>query len=170
MSDRKAPVSGTDPITGQKLRIDFEEIETPSHPDAEALLAYWHERRQAGGFVMGRDVPSKAIARLTKHLVVSEPLPDHSDFRYRVVGMVVIQRLGFDVTGMLVSEVFAEEPAQSLIGAERRVLDSDAPVFLRMHVQGVLSEVRWPELVVLPMSSPDQTARWVLVGVFYHDG
>jgi len=163
------PVTSTDPITGQELTIAFDTIEALSHADAIALLAYWHDCRKADGFVMGRHVPARAIARLTKHLVVLEPLPGLADFKYRLAGAVLLQRLGRDVTGLSISDVFEGEPARSLIAAARSVIETDAPVFQRIHVRGVLADVRRPELVLLPMSSPDAKARWVLIGVFYHE-
>ena len=163
------PVTRTDPITGQELRIDFEAIDALSHADALALLAYWRQCREAGGFVMGRDVPARAIARLTKHLVVLEPVAALADFKYRLAGAVLLQRLGRDVTGLSISDVFEPDPAKSLIAAARRVIETDAPVFQRIHVQGVLAEVRKPELALLPMSAPDAKAVWVLIGVFYHE-
>jgi hypothetical protein len=168
MTDNKTPVTRTDPITGDELRIDIEEIEKPSHADAEALLAYWHDCRRSGGFAMVRNVPSKTIAHLMKHLVVLEPLP--GDFKYRLVGNILIQRLGRDVTGMAISEVFDPAPAQSLNAGAQKVLDTDAPVFQRLSVRTSFGETRRPELVLLPMTSPDAKERLVLVGVFYHDG
>lgn len=75
MSGDRIPVTRTDPVTGQPLRIEFEEIESLSHNDAEALLNYRSVFRLTGSFVMSRDVRFKA-ARLMKHLVVLEPLTD----------------------------------------------------------------------------------------------
>lgn len=168
MSLDRAPVTRTDPVTGQPLRIQFEEIEALSHADAEALLAYWSHCRKSGGFVMSRDVPSKAIARLMKYLVVLEPLTDCVDFKYHLTGMVLTERLGRDVTGMLISEVFEPGPAQSLIDAARKTIDTDGPIFARIHIRGVLSDVRKPELVLLPIGQLHAPDTWVLVGVFYH--
>lgn len=168
MSDEKVSVTRHDPVTGQKLNIEFEEIAALTHDDAIALLAYWQERRAAGGFAMLREVPSKAIARFMKHLVVLEPLPNRSDFKYRIAGMILRERLGRDVTGMTISDVFDAEPARGLIAATRKVIDTDAPVFQRLHVRGMFAEVRRPELVQLPVRSIDGTEIWVLVGVFYH--
>ncbi|MGA9795491.1 MAG: PAS domain-containing protein [Rhizomicrobium sp.] len=168
MTDDKTPVTRTDPVTGQNLRIEFEEIAALAHVDAIALLDYWHGCRRAGHFAMLRDVPAKPIARLTKHLVVLEPLPDFADFRYRVAGTVMIERIGRDVTGMLISDVFDTKPAEGLIGAARKVIETDGPVFERIHVQGLFEAVRRPELVMLPVGSIDAKETWVLVGVFYH--
>jgi len=167
MSDSKTPVTRNDPITGDELRFEFEEIEKPSHADAETLLAYWHACRRAGGFAMVRNVPSKAIAHLMKNLIVMEPLP--GDFRYRLVGNILIQRLGRDVTGMTTSEVFDPEPAKGLIAGGQKVLDTDAPVFQRLYVRTSFGETRRPELVLLPISSADGKETLVLVGVFYHE-
>lgn len=168
MTDGQISVTRHDPITGQKLSIAFEEIDALTHDDAIALLAYWQERRAAGGFAMLREVPSKAIARFMKHLVVLEPLPDRSDFRYRIAGMILRERLGRDVTGMTISDVFDAEPAKGLLAATQKVVDTDTPVFLRLHVRGMFAEVRKPELVSLPVRSIDGSEIWALVGVFYH--
>jgi hypothetical protein len=163
------PVTRNDPVTGQELRIGFESIDQLSHADALVLLDYWRDCRKAGAFVMGRHVPARAIARLTKHLVVLEPTTGPADFKYRLAGAVLLQRLGRDVTGLTISDVFDAEPARSLIAAARKVIETDAPVFQRIHVRGVLADVRRPELVLLPMSAPDGTTAWVLIGVFYHE-
>ena len=73
---------------------------------AKELFAYWSDCRRAGDFVMGSDVPARAITRLTKNLSVTEPVGSGEDFRFRLVGSVLNHRLGRDITGMLVSEVY----------------------------------------------------------------
>jgi hypothetical protein len=167
VSAKEPPIVSTDPITGQSLEMTICEIEAPTHEGVKELLAYWTACNRAGGFVMGRDIPSRAIARLTKHLVVMEPIGSGEDFRYRLVGSVLNHRLGRDITGMLVSDVFPETVVTDFLLSLNKAIATGAPVFQDVRVSGVLGEVRRPEAVLLPMKSPDQTATWVLNGVFY---
>jgi hypothetical protein len=167
LNDKKPPVTSTDPITGQSLRLAFEERAAPSHADAQALLDYWNVCRQNGDFVMGRDIPARAVARLTKNLFVLEPIEAGRNFRFRLVGTVLLNRFGRDVTGAAVSEVYDAAATKDLVASLNKVLASAAPVFLDVRVHGVLGEIRYPETVLLPMTSPDGHAAWVLGGVFY---
>ena len=56
---------------------------------------------------------------------------------------------------------------RGLLVSLNKVLATNAPVFQDVRVSGLIGEVRRPEVVLLPMKSPDRTATWVLNGVFY---
>lgn len=167
MNAKGPPVTSTDPITGQSLRLEFTEQEAPSHAQAKELLGYWNECRSSGDFLMGRDIPSRAIARLTKHLSVLEPFDDGREFRFRLVGTVLNDRFGRDITGMSILDVYDAEATESFVAALGKALAGDVPVFLDVRVRGILGEVRRPEAVLLPMTAPDGAAKWILAGVFY---
>jgi hypothetical protein len=163
----KRPIASTEPITGQTVEIIFGERTEPSHEGVKEIVAYWNTCRQAGEFVMGRDVPARPIARLTKHLVVLEPIDAGADFLYRLVGSILNDRIGRDITGMLVTDVYAEVAAKSYMAALNRTIANDAPVFLESRARGLLDDLRRAEAVALPMKSPDGRAVWVLNCVFY---
>lgn len=168
--ERKIPagrVTDHDPITGQKTDVVFTPIESPTHEQARELLAYWQACMAKGGFVMGRDIPSRQIAHLMKHLIVREPVEGGRDFRYRLVGTVLMERLGRDVTGLLISDVYAPASAQSFIAALRRTIETGQPVIQRAEVHGMVDTVRSAEGVLLPMKAPDGVTNWTLNGVFY---
>jgi len=167
VSARKPHIVNTDPVTGQSLEMTVREIEAPIHESAKEFFAYWSACSGAGDFVMGRDVPSRAISRLTKHLNVTEPVGSGEDFRFRLVGSELNHRIGRDITGMLISEVYPEPVAKSLLASLNKVLATNTPVFQAVRVSGLTGEVRRPEVVMVPMKSPDLTATWVLHGVFY---
>jgi hypothetical protein len=166
--DNLPPIANTDPITGQRLFVSFEEHAAPLHPGAQQLLAYWNACQVDGGFVMGRDVPTRSIASLTKNLIVLEPVQDQTDFRFRLVGQALRDRFGRDVAGLLISEVYDEPTTQSFQSALRKVVDTQRPVFQVVHVTGALGDVRKPETVLLPMKAADELTSWILCGLFYH--
>jgi hypothetical protein len=167
VSGKHPPITSRDPITGQRVEALLDELEAPAHADVKALLAYWNECRKKGGFKMGRDVPSRVIARLMRNLVVLEPLDGGDDFNFRLVGTMVNERYGREVSGMLLSELYEADAAERFLISLRKVMATDAPVFQEAHVRGAFGDVRRPEAVLLPMTAPDGVSRWVLSGVFY---
>lgn len=166
MDQNRPPVVSKDPITGQDIEISFVERSEPGHEGARQLLDYWRACRARGDFVMGSEVPAAAIARFMKNLIVLAP--DNTSFRLRLVGNVLNERLGRDVSDMLVSEIYAEPAARAFEAALNETIVTDAPVFRTVRVRGLLDDVRRPEVILLPMRSPDRAASWVLAGVFYH--
>jgi hypothetical protein len=167
VSGKEPPIVNKDPVTGQSLEMTVSEMEAPTHEDAKELFAYWNDCIRAGDFVMGRDVPARAIMRLTKNLNVTEPVGSGEDFRFRLVGSELTHRIGRDITGMLVSEVYPEAVVKGFLASLNKVVATSTPVFQNVRVVGLLGEVRRPEVVMVPMKSPDRTATWVLHGVFY---
>ena len=61
-------------------------IEGPRHPGAKLTFDVWQERMAQGGFVVGRDIPSRALGGVLRNLAVYEPLEGGEDFRIRVAG------------------------------------------------------------------------------------
>jgi hypothetical protein len=160
------PIVNTDPVTGQSLEMTVSEMDAPTHERAKEFFAYWNDCVSKGDFVMGRDVPARAITRLTKNLNVLEPLDAGEDFRFRLVGSELNHRIGRDITGMRVSEVYPELVVKGFLASLKKVA-AGTPVFQNVRVVGLLGEVRRPEVVMVPMKSPDLTATWILHGVFY---
>ncbi len=50
----------------------FEPVDEPVHPGAKLLAGFWREREAAGGFVVGRDVPSRPLARILHNIALFE--------------------------------------------------------------------------------------------------
>jgi hypothetical protein len=113
-------------------------------------------------------VPSRAIARLLSRVAICEPTPDGSDYRMRLIGSVVHQRLGRDVTGEYISEIF-DEPSEFQVrfnGLEEAIKTGE-PRMMRIVYHAGSVELMCHELVVLPVTAPNGIDRWALVFVFY---
>jgi hypothetical protein len=167
MTAESPPIANVDPVTGQSLVITLVEQPEPSHPGAQELLAYWMSCRAKGDFVIGRDVPARCIAALTKHLVVFEPIA--GDFRYRLVGSILWERFGRNIMGLSVSEVYDAQMAKSLNAFLSKAIDLQLPVCLRVNVTGALGDVFRPEAILLPIKASNGTTHWILKGLFYSD-
>jgi len=165
MSAEEPSIVNKDPVTGQSLEMTVAEMEAPTHEGAKELFAYWNDCIRTGDFVMGQHVPARAITRLMKNLNVMEPVG--KNFRFRLVGSELNHRIGRDITGLLVSEVYPEAVVKSFLASLNKVVETGVPVFQAVRVMGPVGEVRRPEVVMVPMKSPDRTQTWILHCVFY---
>lgn len=140
----------------------------PEHFAARLTFQNWQEKHQGGGFVVGRDLPSRALASVLRNLAIYEPVDGGADFRMRVAGTALVRRYGCDVTGLLLSQLYEPQAfeRQSVQMAKAR---HGAQVFADVSmVRGARTELQY-ETLQLPVLSPDMKQNWVLGGFFYHD-
>lgn len=154
---------GVSPV---QFRDEVAYIAAPELPGPQRLLAIW-QTRPADGLMMGRDVPSRALAPLLSHLVVWEPLNDATDFRVRLAGDTLHRRFDGDIKGRLMSELFPVQDLAEHLQTNRRAINSDSPVFLKVFVTSKVAENLSAEVVILPIVSPDRASLWTLSGAFF---
>jgi hypothetical protein len=140
----------------------------PAHPGAELTFENWQEKHKAGGFVVGRDLPSRALAGVLRNLAIYEPVDGGADYRMRVAGTGLVRRYGCDMTGMLLSQLYESSPFKRQHEAMTNAASGTSLFFdVRVMRAGRL-ELQY-ESLLLPVLSPDLTRRWVMVGFFYPD-
>jgi len=141
-------------------------VDKARHKDALKLLAFW-DARPADGIVMGRDVPSRAIADLLSHISVLEPTPERTDFRVRLAGASLLKRHGCDVKDRMLSQLFPPGEFQDHLKSGLATIDSDRPLIVDSNLMdGGVTKMQ-VEVVLLPIVAPDRKTRWVLSGMFY---
>jgi len=140
----------------------------PVHRGARVLLETWHAREAEGRFVVGRDVPSRGLAKVLSGLALYEPLRT-GDFRVRLAGHSLRRRFGRDVTGEKLSRLMDEAQFSRHAAQMRALLETGWPLIVevRMHEEGRLRLCY--ELVALRVFAPDGRTPWVLSGIFFHD-
>jgi hypothetical protein len=75
------------------------------HPTLAPLLRYWQEKRGARALPARRDIdPLEMGPALLPHLLLGDLLDRGTRVRFRLVGTVVVKRLGFDPTGKYLAE------------------------------------------------------------------
>ena len=148
------------------IQSEYRPIAAPAHPEAVKALAFW-DARPADGIVIGRDVPSRAIASLLSHVIIHEPINGGSDLKVRVAGTAVRKRFGRDITGETLSHIF---PTPSFPGRLKSVLtaiETGAPQFADCHLSSGSLEILRSELVILPVLAPDRVSKWTMTIVFF---
>ena len=159
-----APVSGAVAESNYKYAI----VASPTHPDAQELLAFW-KSRPSGGIVIGRDVPSRKIANLLGHIAIYEPVDGRRDFRVRLAGNSVRGRYGSDIKGKLMSELFDAEAFAYNCAKAKEVLLSHQMMIFEADLSQFGITRRTYEVVLLPVLAPDQSSKWMLCGIFRFD-
>ncbi len=143
-------------------------IAVPEHPSSVELIEHWHAQEATGGMRMGRDMPSRAIAKFLSNIVVCEPVGEWTDGRIRLAGSALTQRFGRDIQGTLISELYGNDPdgGAMLLQNAKLAQKTREPGLLSTRVCKGQVEVMRFEVVALPIWAPDGTTHWSLVGVF----
>jgi hypothetical protein len=115
----------------------------------------------------GRDVPSRPLAALLSNISIWEPRESGEDFFVHLAGSATQIRFGEDITGKMMSAVFDPFSFDLWRDGFNAVLARNAPVIADVvYLRGVLKLLHL-EAIGLPVLSADQSARWVLLGMFY---
>ncbi len=157
-------------MSAQPELVDhFRRMNVPRHPDAKALLGYWRTKIDSGeGFVIGRDVPTRSIARLLGNIMITEPIAGVNDMRVYLAGARIRDRFGGDITGRKLSEIFPPKDFQHHQALSVEIMRTGQPAIIdsRMHRSGI-DEMQL-EVILLPVTARDLVSAWVMAGVFYY--
>ena len=148
------------------FRDEYRLVAAANHPKAQQLLAFW-EARPADGIVIGRDVPSRAIANILNNITIYEPVNGGSDLKVRVAGTSIRRRFNREVTGMLMSELFPPDEFREHLETTLANIKSGTATIVDSHLINGAVEKMHLEVVVLPVFAPDRVSKWVLTGLFY---
>ena len=148
------------------IQTEYRAIAAPAHPEAVKALAFW-DARPADGIVIGRDVPSRAIASLLSHVIIHEPINGGSDLKVRVAGTAVRRRFGRDITGEIMSNLFPATTFPDRLKSVLTAIETGAPQFADCHLGNGSLEILHSELVILPIFAPDRATKWAMTIVFF---
>ncbi|CDO61062.1 hypothetical protein BN1012_Phect2849 [Candidatus Phaeomarinobacter ectocarpi] len=109
-------------------------VDAPSHASNQALLEYWENGRSAGAPLMRADFDPLHLPKLLPGIFLTEPAGE--DFRFRLVGSHVEDRMQRKLTGKTLSEVFGPELGRETAQIYRGVAGGCTPLTLRGHYVG----------------------------------
>jgi hypothetical protein len=132
------------------------------------LLEAWRVREAQGRFTVGRDVPSRELAKVLSGLALYEPLYT-GDFRVRLAGHALRRRFGRDVTGETLSRLMDQAQFARHAARMRELLETGRPLIAEVRIEEEGRLCLCYELVALRVFAPDGRTPWVLSGIFFHD-
>lgn len=127
-------------------------IDAPEHPSVMELHAYLEAKRGDREMPDRADIRPSEIVKLLPNIILAEAVNGGEDFRTRIFGTALVELLGEERTGMLLSE-FAEEGGHATDpkAVQRRWLHITRKAFLG----------RKPVFIKVPFSA---SGRLYLVG------
>lgn len=141
-------------------------VEEPGHPDNKALLSYWNKHRQTGGALARLDFDPLHIPKLLQGLFIAEPVG--ADFRFRLVGSQIEERIQHKLTGKTLHDIYADDLAQQTADMYRQVATSCTPMIVRGHYdQETLKHIEF-EALHMALEFEDGS-RGILGGQFAFD-
>jgi hypothetical protein len=156
----------TEWIENGETNACYRETASLTHPLAPIALRFW-ENRPADGIVIGRDIPSRAIATLLSHVVIYQPDEGRRDLRVHLSGTALRARFARDITGLMMSNLFGPDDFPVRFNTMMDVIDRDITRMACItHTVGDIEVFRL-ELLMLPVWSPDLRERWAAAFAFY---
>lgn len=138
------------------------------HPTLVRLYDYWASRRRGGSFPSRRDIDPVefkfALGNVTLIDVLYEPLR----FRFRLVGSLMAQRMGWDLTGKMVDETPDAEYRDSLIAAYREIVENRKPSTI-LYERNIDGKARRFEVLRLPLAADGETINMLLLCPLYFE-
>jgi hypothetical protein len=137
-------------------------------PELRRLLEYWQAKRRTLGRLPARaDVDPLEMRYALGHLVLADV--EHGDpirFRHRLIGTRIVERAGYDATGLYVDDIPDSELARWLLGTYASVVATREPVWQSLN--GVIGgRATILEILRLPLSSDGGKIDVVLSGAFF---
>lgn len=144
----------------------YQRTDALAHVLAPTALRFW-ENRPVDGIVIGRDIPSRAIAPLLSHTIIYQPVDGRRDLRVRLAGTSLRARFPRDITGLKMSNLFGPEDFPVRFDTMMEVIDRNEPRMACItHTVGDITVFRL-ELLMLPAWSADRRERWAVTFTFY---
>lgn len=145
--------------------------DSPDLPATKALIQIWKSYEAEGGMRMGRDIPSREIAKYLSNIIIVEPVGDWEDSRVRLAGQILMMRFGRDVTGMLGSDVFNDnlKAHKVLCDLSREAVKTRKPFFIDSRVMRNGAELMHLESMNAPIFGPNGEPGWMLGAMFLFD-
>jgi hypothetical protein len=152
--------------------LQFDELHSPV---IRTAIAYWMSKQENGGPMRRSHFDATEIPHLLPYLILLEVLPHRRgslaepgiDFRYRVMGDVVLRYSRGNYTGKYLSEIDGQGPGSEVWSINSTVVEQRRPVLVRPPYVGPHHHVFHCEACVLPMvSEQGDVARLLIAGDF----
>jgi hypothetical protein len=153
-------------INSEEAQSEYRVVSQLSHSMAEEAMRFWDGRPQ-DGIVIGRDIPSRAIAKLLSRTIIYQPIEGGRDLKVHLAGTSIRRRFGRDITGAKMSELFVPEEFPVRYKTMMETVESNEPRMATIVHRAGPVEILRLELLMLPARSPDGSEIWPLVFCFY---
>jgi hypothetical protein len=117
----------------------------------QRLYDYWRSKRRDAALPRYAEIDVAEIPLVLPHLVLIEPVRGGEDFRYLYSGSTLIDAVGIDNTGKLMTEGLPPGPyLDYLLALHREVLEQRRPLLAESSFRGPFLSELWTSRLILP--------------------
>jgi hypothetical protein len=138
------------------------------HPDLLRLYDYWLSRHRGDLLPSRQDLDPADFKFAVGNVTLIDVLHEPVRFRFRLIGSLMAQRMGWDLTGKLVDEVPDAEYREVLLTAYRQMLTSRQPS-TTLYERLIDGKMRRFEVLRLPLAADGKTIDMLLLCPMYFE-
>jgi hypothetical protein len=138
------------------------------HPGLLRLYDYWATRRRGRSFPARADLDPVEFSFALGNVTLIDVLYDPLRFRFRLVGSLMAQRMGWDLTGKMVDEIPDVQYRDSVIQGFRKVVELRRPN-MTLYEREVNRKPRRFEVLRLPLAADGETIDMLLLCPMFFD-
>lgn len=138
------------------------------HPDLRRLFDYWLARRGDRSFPARADLDPVEFRFAVGNVTLIDVLYDPLRFRFRLVGSLMAQRMGWDLSGKMVDEIPDLDYRNSVINGFRRVVENRRPN-TTLYERDLEGKPRRFEVLRLPLATDGENIDMLLLCPMFFD-
>jgi hypothetical protein len=138
------------------------------HPNLKRLYDYWNSRRKGDLYPSRADIDPVEFAFALGNVTLVDVLYDPLRFRFRLMGTLMAQRTGQDLTGRMVDEVENPGYRDVLLQAYRTTIETGRPNTI-IHEQTIQGKVYEFEVLRLPLAEDGRKINMLLLCPMYFE-
>ena len=138
------------------------------HPDLLRLYDYWVSRHRGDMLPSRQDIDPADFKFAVGNVTLIDVLYEPPGFRFRLIGSLMAQRMGWDLTGKMVDEVPDAEYREGLLAAYRQMVASRQPS-TTLYERLIDGKNRRFEVLRLPLASDGTTIDMLLLCPMYFE-
>jgi hypothetical protein len=138
------------------------------HPELRRLYDYWYARRAGRRYPARLDIDPVDIKFVLGNVSLVEVVGEPPKFRWRLVGSLLVNRLGYDMTNQMVDDYPNPAYREYLIESYRAVVETGQPS-VALNEREIDGKARRFEIVRLPLAEDGESINMILICSMYFD-
>lgn len=131
------------------------------------IYRYWRRKCRERAFPSRADIEPTEIPALLSHVFLIDVVDGGRDFRYRLLGTHIVESVGFEFTGQLVSEFMRDREQELRAQDYHRLVESREPQHVIGNMVAFGRDYMRYERVLCPLSSDGEAIDMIFGGLFF---
>lgn len=131
------------------------------------ISRYWRGKCREGALPSRADLDPIDIPALLAHVFLIDVVDGGRDFRYRLLGTHIVESVGFEFTGQLVSEFMRDHEEEILAPDYHKLVEGREPQHVTGNMVAFGRDYMSYETVMCPLSSDGEAVDMIFGGLCF---